>query len=127
MGAIPIAAMLAGGLYLALASGRGRLALELFVVLLPSAGFGVALGWIEAYGSNRCDEACYANRGWEGTMDAWQWDALFLVPLAGLIALVATAVFAYRAAPKPTFVALAAACAAFIIFAVLNAPLTSDY
>lgn len=127
MAIIALVAGLVTNLYWAVATGRNRLAAVLLLLLIPSAAFGVVFGWIEAYNSNRCDEACYPEVGWEGTMDAWQWDALFWTPVAGFVMLVASAAFLRRDSRDAALVAIAAACLAFIAFAVLNAPLTSDY
>jgi predicted membrane protein len=60
-------------------------------------------------------------------MNAWQWDALFWVPLAGLLMLVTAAFLLVRSSRSAALVALTAAALAFIGYAVLNAPLTSDY
>jgi hypothetical protein len=117
---------LAAGLFWAAATRRRRWGDRILLVALPGAAFGVALAWTQAYNSGRCDEACYPNSGWESTMGAWQWDALFWSTILGFVGLVVAGVFIARRS-RAALLRLVVAALAFAAYALLNAPLTSDY
>jgi hypothetical protein len=129
MAFIAVPALLVIGLTGALMGGERRrtTALALVGVLMCLAAFGAFAGWVMAYDSGRCDEACYPERGWQGTMDAWQWDAMFWVPFGGAIALCAAQLLIIRRDYRPALLPLAVATIAFAIYAALWAPHTSDY
>ena len=91
------------------------------------AAFGAFAGWVMAYDSGRCDEACYPDRGWAGTMDAWQWDAMFRVPLGGAMVLCAVPLLIIRHRYRTALLPLAVATIAFATYAALWAAHTSDY
>lgn len=127
--AIPalLVAALYGALLVAQRGGR-RAAIVLLGLLTPLAGLGAISGWVMAYNSGRCDEACYEEeRGWAGTMDAWQWDAMFWAPLCGMIALFGAVFCVLQGRYRAALVRLSAAALAFVAYAVLWAPHTSEY
>ena len=115
------------GLAVALLRGdRGRrTSLVLAALLLPVAAFFMVSGYIWAYGSNRCDETCDPREGWSGTMDAWQWDAMFWVALLGFLAFVVTTGLLVWRRPRHAGIALAVSVALFAASGVLQAEVTS--
>ena len=94
---------------------------------VPAVGILVVIGemvWVLAslfLAGMRCDEGCddVHPQVWSDTVNAWQWDAFWVVSGIGLICAVAAVGFAFRGRARATAVAFGLSAAAIVVWGVI--------
>jgi hypothetical protein len=103
---------------------RGAIIVVL-VCLTPLAALAVLLaaGWE----GMRCDEACGSGPGWTQVSDAWQWTAQLVICALGGAALTVSVALIVSKRYAAARLSVVVGAAAFAVWALFMAPLTSDF